>query len=431
MSGAAIYIPQALNLKEIVKFVLSVLGLTWANVRQKLVKATSEEIVGGLEKVFGFVVTLVKDGPAAAWEQIKASLANLKDMVMQEIMSFVLRRVVESAIQKLVTGLNPAGAFIQAIIAVYNTIMFVVERLRQIGQVVAAFIDSISAIAAGNIGAAAARVETTMGGLLTLVISFLARLAGLGKVSDAVLNIVKKIRAPIDKAIDAVIKWIVTTAKKLFAALFKKKDKKDTRTDAQKQADLNKAMAEAQGLLGDKKKSVAKIKRKLSSIKSKYKMTSLELVVDSKDDKKATGHIQGVINPASSSPPATLEELVEAQCPINAAEYKGRDFVFKDPALAAKYSPLKFTSLGFPDFAPYAKANVKINMKGNRSYTLPDGDFGQANVKAGYKATHEHSDATWHHSEDRTTMLLVPRDLHQAVRHSGGCWVISKLGPLT
>ena len=54
-----------------------------------------------------------------------------------------------------------------------------------------------------------------MGGLLTLVISFLARLVGLGKVSDAVVNIVNKIRAPIDKALDKVVEWIVATAKKL------------------------------------------------------------------------------------------------------------------------------------------------------------------------------------------------------------------------
>ena len=117
------------------------------------------------------------------------------------------------------TSLNPAGAFIQAIIAIYDTVMFFVERLRQIAQVVASFIDSISAIAAGAVGAAANRVEQTMAGLLTLVISFLARIVGLGKVSDAVANIVKKIRAPIDKALDRVVEWIGTMAKKIGGAL--------------------------------------------------------------------------------------------------------------------------------------------------------------------------------------------------------------------
>ena len=56
-----------------------------------------------------------------------------------------------------------------------------------------------------------------MAGLLTLVISFLARIAGLGKVSDIVLDVVKKIRAPIDKAMDFVVTWIVTLGKAVLA----------------------------------------------------------------------------------------------------------------------------------------------------------------------------------------------------------------------
>ena len=215
LGGAGVYIPQSFDLKEIVKFVLSVLGLTWQNIRQKLVKAVGEPVVKGMETGFDIVVTLVKDGPAAAWDKIREGISNLKEMIVEEIMSFVVTKIVQSVITKLVTSLNPAGAVIQAIIAIYNTIMFFVERIRQIAAVAASFINSISAIANGVIGAAANRVEQTMAGMLTLVISFLARIGGLGKVSDAVLNIVRKIRAPIDKALDKVISWIVSMAKKL------------------------------------------------------------------------------------------------------------------------------------------------------------------------------------------------------------------------
>jgi hypothetical protein len=219
LSGANIYIPQAFELREIVKFVLSVLGLTWQNIRGKLVRAIGETAVKALETAFDIVVTLVREGPAAAWEKIKEQLSNLKEMVMGEVMNFVRDRIVQAAITKLVTSLNPAGAFIQAVIAIYNTVMFFIERLRQIAQVAMSFIDSISAIAAGAIGAAANRVETTMAGLLTLVISFLARLVGLGKVSDAVVNIVNKIRAPIDKALDRVVEWIVSMARRIGRAV--------------------------------------------------------------------------------------------------------------------------------------------------------------------------------------------------------------------
>ncbi|WP_276132338.1 eCIS core domain-containing protein [Polluticoccus soli] len=215
LSGANIYIPQSLTVMEIIKFVLSVLGLTWQNIRQKLVRAVGERVVMAMEATFDIVKTLITQGPAAAWEKIQEAISNLQQMVMQGIMEFVSTRIVQAAITRLLTSLNPAGAFIQAIIAIYNTIMFFIERLRQITQVAVAFMNSIMAIASGNLAAAANRVEQTMAGMLTLVISFLARLVGLGRVSDAITNVINRIRQPIDRALDRVIDWIISTARRL------------------------------------------------------------------------------------------------------------------------------------------------------------------------------------------------------------------------
>jgi hypothetical protein len=215
LSGAGVYIPQAFELKEIVKFVLSVLGLTWQNIRGKLLRLIPEPALKAIETGLDIVVTLVREGPAAAWEKIKESLSNLKEMVIEQVMSFVKGTIVEQAITKLLSLLSPVGAFIQAIIGIYNTIMFFIERARQIAQVVASFIDSIAAIASGAVDAAAARVEATLAGFLTTVISFLARFAGLGNVSDMVKKVVDKIRAPIDKALDRVVDWIISIAKRI------------------------------------------------------------------------------------------------------------------------------------------------------------------------------------------------------------------------
>ncbi|MGI0495389.1 eCIS core domain-containing protein [Alkalinema pantanalense CENA528] len=274
MSGANIYIPQAFTLREIIKFVLSVLGLTWQNIRQKLVRVIGEPAVQALETGFDIVMTLVTQGPAAAWEKIQESLSNLRDMVMEQIMTFVRDRVVQAAITRLITSLNPAGAFIQAIIATYNTIMFFVERLRQIAQVAMAFIDSVSAIASGVLAAAANRVETTMAGLLTLVISFLARIAGLGRVSDAVTNIINRVRAPIDRALDRVVDWIVTQARRLGRLIMGGRTARpDTRTPAQKQQALMQAVREAQALdpgMGRRALTAA-----LQQIKTRHQLTDL------------------------------------------------------------------------------------------------------------------------------------------------------------
>ncbi|OYY94802.1 MAG: hypothetical protein B7Y41_04315 [Hydrogenophilales bacterium 28-61-23] len=212
-----VYIPASFALKEIVKFALSVLGLTWASIRAKLVKATSETVVKGLETSVDIVVTLVREGPAAAWEKIKEQLGNLKDMVIGGITDFVVDMVVKKAVPKIVAMFIPGAGFISAILSIYDTVMVFVQKLAKIAAVVGAFVNSIAQIAAGNIAAAAKRVEGVLAGLLSLAISFLAGFAGLGKVADKVMGVIQKIRAPIDKALDAVVNWIVTMAKKLVA----------------------------------------------------------------------------------------------------------------------------------------------------------------------------------------------------------------------
>jgi Domain of unknown function (DUF4157) len=307
-----VYIPKSFALMEILKLALSVLGLTWANIRQKLVKATSENVVKGLEVGFAIVKKLVTEGPAAAWEEIKSQLANLKDMVVEGIMSFIVETVVKKAVAKVLSLLVPGGAFIQAIISIYDTIMVFIAKLSKIIQVAMAFLDSMMAIANGAIGGAAAKVESVLAGLLSLAISFLAGFLGLGKIADKVMNIINtKVRAPVDKALDYLINWIVTTAKKLFAALFGKKEKPDERTDAQKKADLQKAMAEAAAVQATPNIAEDQIKAKLLPIKTKYKMVSLELVVSKKTEEQEFVHVEGVINPPGSTPEVPIKLKVD------------------------------------------------------------------------------------------------------------------------
>lgn len=424
-----IYIPKAFSLGEIAKFAFSVLGLSWANIRQKLVKATSEPVVKALETGFDIVVTLVRDGPAAAWDKIKEQLANLKDMVIGGITDFIVDMVVQKAIPKMIAMFIPGAGFISAILSIYDTVMVFVNKISKIIQVVTGFIDSIVNIAAGNIGSAAAKVENTLAGLLSLAINFLAGFAGLGKVADKIMAVFAKVRAPIDKALDWLINWIVTTAKKLFSKLFGKKDKPDERTPAQKQADLDKGLSEADNLLQDKQAPVPELKKKLGAIKSKYKMTSLDLEIVSKNVADGTENVRvvGEINPKGSRPakPHNLKQLVASINPIN---YRYRASTVTIQSGPLKGTSVKFDALGFPIFAPFAIKSVKIKMLGNRSYRVPDGDFGNANEKAGYARNGgEPGGYTWHHHQDRQTMELVPTAIHDAFRHSGGVWVLSEL----
>jgi hypothetical protein len=276
LTGAleGVYIPQSFALPELVKFVLSVLGLTWGNIRPKLVRATNETAVKAMEAGFTLVVTLVTKGPAAFWEQLKGQLASLRDQVIGGITDLVINLIVTKAIPKVVAMFIPGAGFIGLIISIYDTVMTFVNRLKQIIAAVTAFIDSIVAIAAGNIGAAVKKVESVLARLLSLAIAFLFGFAGLGKVADKVMGVIKKIRAPIDKAIDALIAWVVNMAKKLFAKVFGRDGKPDQRTEAEKMQALRAAVTEVEAAAGARADRRA-LQQRLPSIRTRHKLSSL------------------------------------------------------------------------------------------------------------------------------------------------------------
>ncbi len=215
-----VYIPKSFALKELVTFVLSALGVSWKIIRGKIAKVVGEPAMKTLETTFDIVVTLVREGPAAAWEKIKDELGNLKEMVVGGIVDMVVGLIAQKAIPKLIAMFIPGAGFISAILAIYDTVMVFVQKISKIIQVVTAFVNSIAQIAAGNVGAAVAKVESVLAGLLGLAINFLMGFAGLGKIADKIMGVIAKIRAKVDAALDKVVAWIAKMGK---AALAKAK----------------------------------------------------------------------------------------------------------------------------------------------------------------------------------------------------------------
>jgi hypothetical protein len=307
LADVGVYIPKAFSLIEIVKLVLSVLGLTWQNIRGKLVKIIPEPVLVGLEKTASILVTLVKDGPAAAWEQIKAELSELKDQLIAQVSEMVTTEVVKAAVMKLVSMLNPAGAVVQAIIAVYNTVTFFIDKAKQIAAVVAAFIDSIASIAAGQVSAAASKVEQTLANTLTVVIAFLAKFAGLGGIPAKVTGIIKKIRKPIDKGLDKIVAWLGKMLQKVGSAVAQAGLPADP--NERLKLGLNAASSAVSKLPG-KRIGRALIVPLLGAIKLRYGFTSLEPEI-----RDGQWWIKGVINP-----PGSINSGKQAGTPISPEE---------------------------------------------------------------------------------------------------------------
>ena len=83
-------------------------------------------------------------------------------------------------------------------------------------EFVNSILDSIGAIARGQIGIVADKVEGALAKALPLAISFLASLLGLGGISDKIREGIEMVRKPIAKAVDFVVMGAVKGFKKLF-----------------------------------------------------------------------------------------------------------------------------------------------------------------------------------------------------------------------
>ncbi|MCD9185052.1 MAG: hypothetical protein LUM44_01355 [Pyrinomonadaceae bacterium] len=301
LADAGIEIPADLSLVSIFKLVMSVLGITYAKMRAKAVKLLGPTAVAVIEKLVEYVGALISGGPAKLWEQIKSDIGDLKAMVIGAIQSWLIETVIKQAAIKLLSFFNPAGAFVQAVMAIYNTVVFIVENAAKIMAFVEAVINSVSSIAQGAIGAAASWIEKSLASIIPLVIGFLARLIGLGGISKKIKEFITKVQTKVDQAIDKAIAKVVQVVKKLFGKLSGKPGKKE-RTEAEKKADVKKAANEAKSA-GSGTKNWLKLKLQLRKIKTKYDLTSLTL---SKKGKKIT--VNAEINP---------KEAVQFELPLD------------------------------------------------------------------------------------------------------------------
>jgi phage-related protein len=205
LGSSGITLPKRLDLSGIFDLVVQVLGLTYTKVRDRLVRQFGEPFVAGMERVAGLFVTLVHEGLAGVWEVIQPQIGNLHDLVIGKIKEYIVERVVKAGVGYIGALLTPVGAFIKACQGIYQIISFVVERARQLASFVDSVIESIATIAEGDVAAAAERIENALASGLNLVIGFLARLANLGAISEQIRAIIEALRAPVTRAVDAII----------------------------------------------------------------------------------------------------------------------------------------------------------------------------------------------------------------------------------
>lgn len=221
MSNLPIDLPDKWDLRGIIYLVIQIVGLTWQRIRTKLVKRLGERVVSVAEKSVDIIQRLVTEGPIALWKMIKQKAAEIKEKVMESIRGWAITQLVKQGIVRLLGMLNPAGAIVQAVLAIYNAVMFFIENWERITTFARTVVETITDIARGKVGVVVKAVENAMAQTIPIILNFIARLLNISGISRAISNAIKKVRRPIDRVVEKAIDKMVKLARKVAAKVKK------------------------------------------------------------------------------------------------------------------------------------------------------------------------------------------------------------------
>lgn len=225
MKDAGITPPPDLSLRSILGLVMQILGITtqkiFAIVERKIGKEKMDRIRAVAEKISGawsFVTDIVKGGPGALWEKIKSKITGLWDSVLQSVRNWVITKIIEKVTVKLLSMLDPTGimAVVNSFIAFFKAVQSFIEYLRQMLEIVNSFVEGVAEIAKGSVTRAATFLEGALARALPVAIGFLANQVGLGGIGKKVGEMIKKVQAKVEAALE----WLVDKAIKAGAAVF-------------------------------------------------------------------------------------------------------------------------------------------------------------------------------------------------------------------
>lgn len=229
-ASAGLLLPPNFDVLGILMMLAALLGLSWANIRARLVRKVPEQAVTAAETAIPLVAETRKRGVAGMWSDLKSRVGDLKKDLIKNLVSYLLPTIVIAGITWIVSLFNPASAFIRACKMIIDIIRFIVTQGRQIIEFVNTVLDAVIAIAKGGTGGVPALVESALAKSIPVLIGALAAILGVGGIAGKVRQIFQQLARPVNRAIDWVIDKIVGLVKKLWAKIKPRKPRKPRRS---------------------------------------------------------------------------------------------------------------------------------------------------------------------------------------------------------
>ncbi|WP_143087087.1 phage tail protein [Geodermatophilus ruber] len=223
LANAGIELPEKLDLMGVLKMIASLMGLTWAHLKSRIIAKVPPlgKVWDAVESKIDIAKKFATEGITGIWNWIKEKVGDVKQMIFDQIKSFVIERVVKAGITWVLGMLNPAGALIKIVQALISVVQWIMERGKEMGEFIGTIIDAVMDIARGGLGGVPEKIENSLSRAVPLVISFLAGLLGLGGISEKVKEFFAKGQELVGKGIDWVLGKVINLARPLIRLAMK------------------------------------------------------------------------------------------------------------------------------------------------------------------------------------------------------------------
>jgi hypothetical protein len=234
LAGAGVTLPTTFDAKGIIGFLLELVGLGIANIKEIARKvfgapvvALIEKGVEGAEKIKQIFDILVSEGPAGLFKFLAGEFEKMKEQVLGEAGKAIAEGLVIAGIKKvlgIISGLvsGGVGTVITIVLTIIDVILWFRDNAAQLAELVSTIAGTVVSILEGQVGVVANAINTLLKRLLPLVLSFVGALVGIGGVVSKIQKIFKAIKKPATKIITALFQKLKKTIKKLLGKVRKK-----------------------------------------------------------------------------------------------------------------------------------------------------------------------------------------------------------------
>lgn len=231
VAGQGIAMPRRFDSQGILGLSLSVLGISRASIEQKLISrgvpASAFQRLEQAAELKNYFADIRQNGLAPVLMGFLDQADALKETIFGALKDWLTTQVIRQGLMQLASILVPGGGLVQLAIKIYDTVMFIIDKMKMIASVVSSITASLASIVDGNIEGAAARVEHSLQTGLTLALGFLASMARLGSVAKKVKEVLSSIRARVDLALNKLVQFIADKAQRLLGNLSSSKNKSE------------------------------------------------------------------------------------------------------------------------------------------------------------------------------------------------------------